>query len=86
MRESAHRFPGGPTAEDSGFPGFEVGAWFGLVAPAGTPDAVIARINAAIREVLADPSVRERFAALGATPKSTSPREFADLVAADIKK
>ena len=78
--------PDTPTAAESGFPGFEVGAWFGLVAPAGTPDAVIAQINAAIREVLGDPVVRERFAALGATPKSTSPREFADLIAADIKK
>jgi tripartite-type tricarboxylate transporter receptor subunit TctC len=78
--------PDTPTAAESGFPGYEVGAWFGLVAPAGTPDAVIARFNSAIREVLADPAVRERFAALGTTPKSTSPRDFADLIAADIRK
>jgi tripartite-type tricarboxylate transporter receptor subunit TctC len=78
--------PDTPTVAESGFPGFEVGAWFGLVSPVGTPDAVIARINAAIKEVLADPAVRERFAALGATPKSSSPKEFADLIATDIKK
>ena len=78
--------PDTPTASESGFPGYEVGAWFGLVAPAGTPDAVITRFNAVIKEVLTDPAVRERFAALGATPRSTSPTEFADLIATDIKK
>jgi tripartite-type tricarboxylate transporter receptor subunit TctC len=78
--------PDTPTAAESGFPGFVVGGWFGLVAPAGTPDTVIARINAAIGEVLADAAVRERFAALGATSKSTSPGGFADLIATDIKK
>ena len=71
---------------EAGLPGFEAATWFGLVAPTGTPDAVISRINGAIREVLADPAVRERFVALGATPKSSSPREFADLIATDIKK
>jgi tripartite-type tricarboxylate transporter receptor subunit TctC len=78
--------PDTPTAAESGFPGYEVGAWFGLVAPAGTPEAVIARINAATRAVLSEAAARERFAALGATPKSTSPREFTDLIATDIKK
>src|SRR5262245_35530905 len=78
--------PDTPTVVEAGFPGYEVGAWFGLVAPAGTADAVIVRINAAMREVLTDPAVRERFAALGATPKNSSPKEFADLIATDIKK
>jgi tripartite-type tricarboxylate transporter receptor subunit TctC len=78
--------PDTPTVSESGFPGYEVGAWFGLVAPAGTPDPVIARFNAVIKEVLTDLTVRQRFAALGAAPKSTSPREFADLIATDIKK
>jgi tripartite-type tricarboxylate transporter receptor subunit TctC len=78
--------PDTPTTAESGFPDFKVGAWFGLVAPVGTPVAVVERLNAATREMLADPATRERFVALGAVAKSTSPKEFADLIAADIKR
>ena len=71
---------------ESGFPNFDVGAWFALAAPAGIPDAIVQRLNAATREVLADTSVRERLLTLGAEAKSSSPNELADLIAADIKK
>lgn len=72
-----------PTVAESGFPDFDVGAWFALVAPAGVPDAVVQRLNAATREVLAETSVRERLLTLGAQAKSSSP---AERIASDIKK
>lgn len=78
--------PDTPTVAESGLPDFDVGVWFGLVAPSRTPDAVIARLNGAVRELLAQPAVRERFAALGGVAKSSSPKEFANLIAADIKR
>lgn len=78
--------PDTPTVAESGFPNFDVGAWFALAAPAGIPDAIVQRLNAATREVLADTSVRERLLTLGAEAKSSSPNELADLIAADIKK
>ena len=78
--------PDTPTVAESGFPDFDVGAWFALVAPAGVPDAVVKRLNAATREVLAETSVRERLLTLGAQAKSSSPAELADRIASEIKK
>jgi tripartite-type tricarboxylate transporter receptor subunit TctC len=78
--------PDTPTVAESGFPDFDVGAWFALVVPAGVPDAVVQRLNAATREVLAETSVRERLLTLGAQAKSSSPAELADRIASEIKK
>jgi tripartite-type tricarboxylate transporter receptor subunit TctC len=50
-----------PTADEAGLPGFQVSAWFGFWAPKGTPKDVVARLNAATREALADPAVRQRL-------------------------
>lgn len=86
---TATRFPGlpdTPTVQESGIPGVDIGAWFALAAPAATPDAIVQRINAATREVLADRAVRERLLTLGAVPKASSPKELADLIAADIRR
>jgi tripartite-type tricarboxylate transporter receptor subunit TctC len=54
-----------PTSDESGVPGLYMSGWFGLFAPKGTPKAVIARLNDALVEALADPKVRARFAELG---------------------
>jgi tripartite-type tricarboxylate transporter receptor subunit TctC len=57
--------PGVPTSEESGIPGLYASGWFGLFAPKGTPKEVIARLNAAMVQALADPGVRTRFSDLG---------------------
>lgn len=57
--------PGIPTVDEAGLPGFYIAVWHGIWVPKGTPKAVIARLNAAIVESLADPAVRQRFADLG---------------------
>jgi tripartite-type tricarboxylate transporter receptor subunit TctC len=75
-----------PTIAESGYPGFDVNPWFGLMAPAATPAELVHRINADVREVLASKDVVDKFAAQGAEPLSTTPEQFATLVKADIAK
>ena len=66
-----------PTIAESGLPGFEVTSWYALVAPAGTPPAVVERLYTAIAKALASADVREKFAGLGAEPVGNTPAEFA---------
>lgn len=75
---SARRSPGAPeiAAIAETLPGYEVTAWFGLVAPRGTPPEVITRANAALRAGLAKPEVVSRLRELGATPLPGSPAEY----------
>jgi len=75
-----------PTLAEAGLPGFEVSVWFGLLAPAGTPRAIVEKLNAEIGKVLADATVRARLADLAAVPMHTSSDEFAGMIRADIAK
>ncbi|HZI85110.1 MAG TPA: tripartite tricarboxylate transporter substrate binding protein [Casimicrobiaceae bacterium] len=72
-----------PTIAEQGFPGFEATSWYALVAPAGTPPAVIDRLHAEIVRALAAPEVREKIAGLGADPVGNSPAEFAAMQRAE---
>ena len=74
-----------PTMAESGFPGFEVLSWQGFLAPAGTPGAVVNRLNADILKVLAQPDVRERLTAQGIEIRTSSPAEFAAIIRADAE-
>jgi tripartite-type tricarboxylate transporter receptor subunit TctC len=71
--------PNVPTLAESGLPGYEVVLWYGLLAPTGVPDAVVARLNRAVVKVLATPQVKERFVAQGVDPTSSSIAEFREL-------
>ena len=75
-----------PTLAESGVPGYEMHPWFGLFAPAGTPVAVVARLNADVARILALPDVRERLFAIGAEPMAASPEQFSAMVRADVDK
>ena len=75
-----------PTIAESGLPGFESTNWFGIFGPAGTPRAVVERMNAEVNRILADPAILERFAQLGFEPTGGTPAEFAALVAAESLK
>ncbi len=70
--------PGVPTIAESGYPGFEVNNWYGLLAPSNTPHEVIERLNGTIVKVLALPDVAQRIAALGAEPQSSTPQQFGE--------
>jgi tripartite-type tricarboxylate transporter receptor subunit TctC len=81
------QLPDVPTVSESGLPGYEADTWFGLFAPAGTPAAIIAKINADVRQVLSDPELQEKFlAAQLLEPIMGSPEEFSRFIAADAQK
>ncbi len=75
-----------PTFAESGLPGFESTGWFGFVAPARTPPAVIAKLNAAIVAALAEPGVLERIRVLGAAPMPGTPDEFGRFIRSEYEK
>jgi tripartite-type tricarboxylate transporter receptor subunit TctC len=75
-----------PTIAESGFPGFEATSWFALLAPAGTPAPIVAKLNQATLAVLQDPDMRARFAQLGLDPVGTSPEELGTTIKSDIAK
>jgi tripartite-type tricarboxylate transporter receptor subunit TctC len=73
-------------AEAAGLPGFDVSAWMGVFAPAGTPPAVVAQLNGALQKLLAAPDIRERFAGLGAEPLASTPEEFSAHIRSEMAK
>ena len=78
--------PDVPTLAEQGLTDFETSAWFGLFAPAGTPPAVIAWLNAEANRALGDPEVRNRFLVLGAAVPLGTPQQFGSFVAAEYQK
>ena len=78
-----------PTSDEGGVPGLYMSGWFGFFAPKGTPKDVIAKLNAAMVEALADPAVRKRFAELGldvASREQQTPEGLAAFHKAEIDK
>lgn len=75
-----------PTLSESGYPGFDVVPWFGLVAPAGTPSNLVARLNKEIQEVMNSPDVAKRLAGLGATVMTTTPDGFAKFIRLEAER
>ena len=77
--------PNVPTAAEAGVKGYESAAWFAIVAPKGTPKAVVDRLNKDIAKASADPNVRARFIELGAEPQASSPEELQRYINSEIK-
>ena len=82
--QRASVLPDLPTTEEAGYKGSAYNYWAGLLAPAGTPPAVIERLNKELIAVLALPEVKERLAKIGADPSPTSPAEFDALVVREL--
>jgi tripartite-type tricarboxylate transporter receptor subunit TctC len=78
--------PDVPTVAESGYPGFEADQWYGVVAPAGTPADVVARLNAAINQALQAPEVMQQMVGEGATPMPGTPQAFGALIAREIPR
>lgn len=76
--------PGVPTVSESGYPGFEAGSWFGMLAPTGTPRPIIEKLNRAV--TLAMPRLEERFIAEGADPVGGSPEDFKAFIQKEYTK
>ncbi len=86
---SAKRSPVAPeylTVAESGLPGYESVAWYGVLAPAGTPRAVVERLNAEIRRAVASLELNDALLKQGAEPATDTPEEFAAIVRADVAK
>lgn len=75
-----------PTVAESGFPGYEAANWFGIVVPAKTPRAIVARLNQEIVRALAVPDVRERLLSQGMEPISNAPDDFSKYIQSEIVK
>jgi tripartite-type tricarboxylate transporter receptor subunit TctC len=73
-----------PTVAESGYPGYQSTAWLGLLAPAGTPKAIIDQLNAQVLKVMALPETRERMAAFGAEITTSTPEQFAAHIRSEI--
>jgi tripartite-type tricarboxylate transporter receptor subunit TctC len=72
--------PDVPTVAEAGYPGFEVTAWYGVVAPAGVPKDAAAKLAGAISKALETPAFREKLAGMGATPVGGSPESFGEIL------
>ena len=80
-------FPGVPTMDASGFPDFEQTApWVGMLAPAGTPKAIVDQLNAALKKALAQPEIIKRMKDLGASPIGDTPDEFRAFLVKDSER
>jgi tripartite-type tricarboxylate transporter receptor subunit TctC len=78
--------PDVPTLAEAGVPNAESGSWIALLAPAGTPAAVIAKIEADVKEAVAAPDIVEKLVGQGAVPRSSTPRELQAVIDADLKR
>ncbi len=82
--ERAAQLPDVPTMAEAGVP-MQVTAWFGLLAPSGTPDAVVLRLQQSARKAMHEPDVRQRFAELGGVPGGETPAEYDAFIAQERK-
>lgn len=78
--QRASALPAVPTLDELGYKGFQASTLLGLLAPAGTPKPVVAKLNAAVRKVMDNNTVAERFRGLGANPGASSPEEFSNRI------
>jgi tripartite-type tricarboxylate transporter receptor subunit TctC len=84
QRSSA--LPEVPTVAEAGLADFEVTTWYGVLVPAGTPRAVITRLNAELVKVMHAPELKEKLAAMGTDPLTSTPEEFAAYIKSEIAK
>src|SRR3954470_10047294 len=85
-RERSPLIPEGPTAAEAGLGDFDVTTWSGVLAPAGTPRPIIQRLNAELTKMMQAPDIKERLAALGTDPLTSTPEEFGAYIKQEIAK
>ncbi len=78
--------PDVPTVAESGYKGFDVSSWYGILAPAGTPANVVATVNTEVNKLLAQPDMRAAIQAQGAEPETMTSAQFSALLKADYAK
>ena len=80
------RLPNLPTIAESGVKGYAAEQWYGVVAPAGTPPAIVNKLAAEIKVIVANPEVRERFYSQGIEPVYAGPEEFTGYIKSSVAK
>ncbi|HXM80724.1 MAG TPA: tripartite tricarboxylate transporter substrate binding protein [Burkholderiales bacterium] len=75
-----------PTVAEAGLPDFEVTTWYGVLAPAGTPRPVVARLNGELVKIMYSPEMKDRLNAMGTDPVTSTPEEFAAYIRQEIAK
>lgn len=75
-----------PTVAEQGVQGYALDQWHGLLAPAATPPAVVAKLNAAVAQIVQRPAMQAALREQGFTPATSTPREFHDMIAADMRR
>lgn len=85
-RERMAVLPKVPSISESGLKGYEVLNWLGLLAPAGTPDAIVNRIHAATLQAMKSPDLRQQLLGLGIEPTNSTPEQFSALIKTEILK
>lgn len=85
-KERSSVLPQVPTVKEQGLEDFEVTGWFGVMAPAATPQPVVARLNREINAILQQPDMRQRMQSLGLEPGGGSPTDFQALIESDTKR
>jgi tripartite-type tricarboxylate transporter receptor subunit TctC len=78
--------PDVPTAAESGMPEFEVDTWYGVLAPAGVPREIVARLNAELTRIIQSKDMRDRLATMGIEPLTSTPGEFGEFFKAEVAK
>ncbi len=84
--QRAAALPNVPTLDELGYKGYNAATLLGILAPAGTPKPVVAKLNAAMRKVMENPAVAERFRGLGANPGASSPEEFSTRIRNELQQ
>jgi len=85
-RQRSDALPEVPTIAEAGMPDFEVTTWYGVLAPAGTPRAIIDRLNGELRKVMYARDLQERLAAMATEPVTSTPEEFAAYIKQEMAK
>jgi tripartite-type tricarboxylate transporter receptor subunit TctC len=79
--------PNVPTiAEAAGLPSYDISTWNALLAPKGTPEAVVAKLNAAVVQAMTSPELRKRFEKEGAMPMTSTPKELSSFIVAEVAR
>lgn len=84
--ERSSSLPEVPTVAASGLQGYDVNPWYGVLAPAGTPSDIVARLNAEISKIVKSADMQEKFSTYGADPATSTPEEYLAQIKADIAK
>jgi tripartite-type tricarboxylate transporter receptor subunit TctC len=78
--------PDVPTVAESGYAGYDVGGWYGVLGPAATPPAIVARLSSELLKITSQREVRERLAVFGLEVVGNTPAQFAEFIRTDVAK